>query len=335
MLFLLLMPCLLQRVGRAQVLSDEVIGYYDATWVNCNTWRQFDLMMHIESVADTGRQEIFTETSVLRYVVDFDDGKFFVAGMSTYSSSLHAPGGKVEAVKFSGLVSNGAASRKFVFPSKPHSFTGSALVGLSSLQIPDPRCVGLAKFPVLFYPDPADPGFERIVASGQLLNPAQTNVLSDGTVEFEVFRPFTTKTRFGTCVTKYQYSLDSLMPKRHSATLAIESAGMRKSFPQFAEVYEWRKLKNIFVPERILQDSVGFYDAPKGLVGTQEIKDGERFNLQTTVTFHWFSLNDVVDDTRFALSSIDNVAEVRRLLDPALSNAESIKSLGNNSTRQN
>ncbi len=321
---ILLTLSLVQVSAKGADPIDEVVSYYNGHCVNCNAWRQFDMLMQVESVADTGTRQLFSEVSLTRYIVDFDRSHLFVASESKYMEGAGAQAQSEEAVRLCGMVTNGKSSRKFVFPGRVHSYTNSFQAGLAALKIPDPRCVGLAAFPVEFYTDPAAPGFERIVASGQLLIPAATSFPSKQTVKFEIERELSLKTQRGLSVTNYEYRLDTLMPERHAVQISLETPAGTKTFPQFTETYQWSEMKNIFVPKRILRDSVGFYEARAGSTGLPGVKDGERYNLETTVTFHWFSLNEPLEDGRFALNALDDIAELSKLLDPKQSKADTL-----------
>lgn len=312
---------------RADTPGVEAISFVTGAWENARAWKTLDVLLRVECEAEVKDVGYISEKSYIRIVADFPNDRFLCVSegnktidsldLENYEKDSQNDKKGSHGKKLNAFVWNENGARIYDFPNPVRSHIGNPLERLSSMKIPDVRCIGLARFPVMYNADKYGLGFESLFRYRSNLADATKREPSDSTVEFRIERPIEAKDVDAKAVATREYDVISLMPRRYAVSYLITESGIARSQPLYLEVYDWKDWDGtgVYVPIRILSDEQKVYQAKLSEGGEKKLRP---YNLSTTVTCRWFSVNENMDEDKFAFSRISDTASVRSLVKPDL-----------------
>lgn len=299
--------------GFGQSSQADLVSYHEGIGANADAMRQFDCIYRVEVQGDIPDVGTASSRTLIRMIADFDRNMFLI--VSDAESSLVETGlqSDMKRVDLKGLVANGQAIRWREFPSPAKDSASTVFDVLHHLEFPDLRCIGLGTFPTRFTTRRDEISFEQLKGTtGTGIEATKTEYTS--TVAFQEVIPIQGDPAHELVQTR-QYDTSSLMPLRFSRGCRTPRGADGISYPIFFEHYEWIEVNDIYVPSMLSRDTPEFYVPPHANRRDQELL-ARKYEKNVTVTFHWISVNEKIDDKQFSLEMLDDISKMKAITDP-------------------
>jgi len=249
---------------------------------------------------------------MMRLVVDFDNERFLTLYGTEQEKTL-SDGEIVKSKRFAGAK---LLSEKYTYSSfngfiSSEKRTFEKAADHSTLY--DLRLVGVTKFPECGSGSDLMPKLLAISSFPDCL------VTKMGAKEIEVRRKMLMKNDGITINTLWSFDPKTLTPNSVLRTNNWVKNGFEESIRDYIETIGWETKEGVFVPKIIDQTSVHFDEREPGDESTMY-----KYDVEETIEFHWFSVNEPLDISRFENVNLNSFKDCFPLLDPRLSGASSL-----------
>ncbi|MFO1066793.1 MAG: hypothetical protein U0892_23285 [Pirellulales bacterium] len=298
----LLIPC---RPILAQE-SDEAASLIRALCTNLDALRQYDVIIEREEVHDVPFRSVARVVTYTRIRYDRDAERAICAAHSRKVEESFRENDSTKPiwkVRLCGLQWSGGKGLICEVPQVPQDVSTLAQA-FRDQNVPDLRCVGLDPFPTRFVGKGEIDCFNNW-RNTQLVNPTLAVGKSDGRTQVVEFRPRWNAGDGDEFVQSWIFDLDKLVPIRFERKVLIAKNGKKDPKPVEHQTIDWKDENGCMVPTRIQGDKT----AQEGDV---------IYQIESTVFFHWLSVNKPFTDELFSRSLIADDSHLIRLSDPSL-----------------
>ncbi len=310
--FLFLM--LPRSVACSQELQ-EIGGLVHATALNSQAIRQADVLIRVEKMHDVDAENAFTVVNYIRMRVDWDSGRCVALKkgerIDLSSNERTAESTKGRMITFSGVVSNGKSVNVSLQKGISYSSRETLLRELQTLNIPDFRVIGLLRFPTPFASEESVSNFDALVK--QLAGTQfSSEVLADGTSQVKFGSVSKSRSKEIDTRWTWTFSADTNMPTHLHDLVLVDGVENQRTF---RETITWKKIAEVFVPDTVAGDKLE-------VVRNADVL--RPYESQYNAQFHWFSVNQPLNDEPFDASILSSFDRIEALVNPTLAKATDI-----------
>lgn len=284
---------------------DEAASLIRALCTNLDSVREFDVVIEREELHDVPFHSIARTVIYTRIRYDREGQRAICASHargveeSFRESNTSEP---IRKTRLCGLQWAGGRGVIHEIPTSPKNVE-SLERAFRDLNIPDIRCVGLEPFPSR-YAAKGDMDSFNNWRNTQLSSPALIVGKNDNQTSLVEFRPQWEAGGGAEFVQSWVFDLERLVPIRFERKVTSVESGAKKQVPVELQTIEWGEESGCCVPARIL--------------GRKSTKIGDSlYEIESTVYFHWLSVNKPLKDELFNRELIESDTALIRFSDPS------------------
>ncbi len=293
-------------------MDQEASSYVQAMALNAEALRSSDVLVRFESFHDIGPEQYIRIVTLMRMRMDRLSEKMFVLKrMERRTRQTNEEEQRIVSLEGFQFEDQNLRVTQFTGPvsRKKLSFKDAAIY----TSLTDLRFVGLKPFPTRSSPLGS---FDEYLAASKILT--KCVLQSVDTKNVEINRSISTVNAPDEFIhTCWRFNTVTLLPSRFRKEIRRKESGMPVVYPTCRESYSWEETNGAFVPTRIDGVEPGNL---KNVEGGKPIK----YQIENTAQFHWFSVNEQMDNKLFSADPLDSFGDCFPLLDPKLSNATTI-----------
>lgn len=314
--------------------EEESAGLLHAVGLNAESLRSYDVLIRVEVMKDIGPNDFERSVSFQRMRVDRDSERWLY--LAHIDREVLVPGGELEkSFRMFGCAAKDGRYHTRDFPDRLVK-NRNLLEALAHCATPDLRFIGISNFPRNYVQKGTLGSFEDWQESIRHAVNFEPIVTVNNVMRIRRF-----STELGAVDNKYvndcHLSPETLMPLRlESSRSRPASDGRVESERLWWETYEWESKNDVYVSTKIVGDQrSSALPMPYRKMSVTERREKKNemeangikyipYAVSTTVHFHWFSVNEPIDDSAFDLKALQDVTVFEGLVDPRISRAESL-----------
>jgi hypothetical protein len=316
--------------------ADDVQTIMAGVYENANAWRKFDYLSETQVIDEVPDKELRTIVERERFIADYDKAKLCIVNEREEKTTLLASAQESSSKKVSTRVlvsdEDNLLTRKFPSRTVTRRRDGSKSLPLEilrNMEFNDMRDIVMQKFPPRF--GDSDTGFDvslraQQVGVGLAGRKFQGKVIELGD-KIQVSSEHQIRSAAGLLIPNNPSVVESFVFEKKSFMPIARKVSLRTAdnriLPEYSYDMEWQEINGCWMPIRFSAGRESIHKVDNPVQGQPSIV---RYDVLYFVRFHWFSVNERIEESRFDKRVVDEIALARELVDPAESGAISLMS---------